>query len=225
MIRQSSLKRVDDSAVDSLRSELRTALLTLLALAGLLAPLVAEAGDALRGTGDLAIVIERAGGTVQIVDTSGNQSLGRVDGPRRSVARLGGVSRATARYAFVFGRDGGLSKVDLLTASLVARIVQAGNSIGGAISQDGRLVAVSNYEPGGVKVFDADDAGAGRRHPGRVRAGPAVQGDRPGRCARPALRVQPVGCRRDLDRRLRASRATPRDRAASRTSASTPTTR
>jgi len=33
--------------------------------------------------------------------------------------------------------------------------VQAGNSIGGAISQDGRLVAVSNYTPGGVKVFDA----------------------------------------------------------------------
>ena len=154
MIRQSSLKRVDDSAVDSLRSEIRTALLTLLALAGLLAPLVAEAGDTLRGTGDLAIVIERAGGSVQILDTSSNQSIGRVDG-------LGDLSHASAvysrdgRYAFVFGRDGGLSKVDLLTASLAARTVQAGNSIGGAISQDGRLVAVSNYTPGGVKVFDA----------------------------------------------------------------------
>ena len=34
-------------------------------------------------------------------------------------------------------------------------MVQGGNSIGGAISQDGRLVAVSNYEPGGVRVFDA----------------------------------------------------------------------
>ncbi len=33
--------------------------------------------------------------------------------------------------------------------------MQAGNSIGGAISDDGTLVAVSNYEPGGVKVFDA----------------------------------------------------------------------
>jgi len=33
--------------------------------------------------------------------------------------------------------------------------MQAGNSVGGAISQDGRLVAVSNYTPGGVKVFDA----------------------------------------------------------------------
>ncbi|HSG95175.1 MAG TPA: cytochrome D1 domain-containing protein, partial [Afifellaceae bacterium] len=43
-----------------------------------------------------------------------------------------------------------------LTASIVKRIVQAGNSIGGAISDDGELVAVSNYEPGGVRVFDAD---------------------------------------------------------------------
>ena len=55
----------------------------------------------------------------------------------------------------MFGRDGGLSKVDLLGRTLTARVVQAGNSIGGAVSQDGRLVAVSNYEPGGVRVFDA----------------------------------------------------------------------
>ena len=34
--------------------------------------------------------------------------------------------------------------------------MQAGNSIGGAISQDGRLIAVANYAPGGVKVFSAD---------------------------------------------------------------------
>jgi protein NirF len=34
-------------------------------------------------------------------------------------------------------------------------VVQAGNSIGGAISRDGRLIAVANYEPGGVKLFDA----------------------------------------------------------------------
>jgi protein NirF len=59
------------------------------------------------------------------------------------------------RYAYVFGRDGGLSKIDLLAMRVEKRIVQAGNAIGGAISQDGRLIAVSNYEPGGVRVFDA----------------------------------------------------------------------
>jgi len=60
------------------------------------------------------------------------------------------------RFAYVFARDGGLSKVDLIQRKVVARTVQAGNSIGGAISDDGKLIAVSNYEPGGVKVFDAD---------------------------------------------------------------------
>jgi protein NirF len=34
-------------------------------------------------------------------------------------------------------------------------VIQAGNSIGGAISQDGKLLAAQNYVPGGVKIFDA----------------------------------------------------------------------
>jgi protein NirF len=62
-----------------------------------------------------------------------------------------------ARYAFIFGRDGGLTKLDLLTGKIVKRILQSGNAIGGAISQDGSLVAVSNYVPGGVKVFSSKD--------------------------------------------------------------------
>ena len=108
-----------------------------------------------RGTGDLGLFIERASSSAQIIETSTNTSIGRVN-------ELGDLSHASvvysrdARFAYVFGRDGGLSKVDILTAEISARILQSGNSIGGAISQDGRLVAVSNYEPGGVKVFDAD---------------------------------------------------------------------
>ena len=109
-----------------------------------------------RGTGDLGIVIERARGTAALVDTTARTRIGEVDG-------LGDLSHASAvfsrdaRYAYVFGRDGGLSKIDLLAGRLNKRIVQAGNSIGGAISQDGRLIAVSNYEPGGVRIFAAAD--------------------------------------------------------------------
>ena len=123
----------------------------LLGLTALL-PLVAGAE---RGTGDLGIVVERATGSLQLIESSGNTALGRIEG-------LGDLSHASAvfsrdgRFAYVFGRDGALSKVDLISAKLVKRVQQAGNSIGGAISQDGRLVAVSNYEPGGVRVFDAD---------------------------------------------------------------------
>lgn len=109
----------------------------------------------LRGTGDLGVVIERAAGSVLIVDTSRRSTLAQVPG-------LGDLSHASvnfsrdARYAYVFGRDGGLTKVDLLTSRIVKRVMQSGNSIGGAISQDGKLVAVANYTPGGVKFFDAD---------------------------------------------------------------------
>jgi len=108
----------------------------------------------LRGSGDLGIVIERASGSVQVIETSTRSRLARIEG-------LGDLSHASvvysrdARFAYVFGRDGGLTKIDLLAARIVRRVVQAGNAIGGAISQDGRLIAVSNYQPGGVKVFDA----------------------------------------------------------------------
>lgn len=108
----------------------------------------------LRGTGDLGLVVERTTGTVLVVETTHRTQLASVTG-------LGDLSHASAvysrdgRYAYVFGRDGGLTKVDLLRARVNKRVVQAGNSIGGAISQDGTLVAVANYEPGGIKVFDA----------------------------------------------------------------------
>ncbi|WP_300255106.1 cytochrome D1 domain-containing protein [Bradyrhizobium sp.] len=119
----------------------------------LLMPALVRA-DELRGTGNLGLIIERATGSALIVDTSARKTIGRVEG-------LGDLSHASVvfspdqRYAYVFGRDGGLTKVDMLTNAIAKRIVQAGNSIGGAISDDGALIAVSNYEPGGVRVFDA----------------------------------------------------------------------
>ncbi len=132
-----------------------------LAAAALVAALSAFAGvslhaqvQPLRGTGDLGIVIERAVGRVQIVDTTARASLATIGG-------LGDLSHASVvfsrdgRYAYVFGRDGGLTKVDVLGQRIERRVLQAGNSIGGAISQDGRVVAAQNYVPGGVKLFDA----------------------------------------------------------------------
>jgi len=125
-----------------------------LAVAALSLAIAACAAPPLRGTGDLGLVVERASGRVMLIETSGRSSLGRIEG-------LGDLSHASAvfsrdgRYAYVFGRDGGLTKVDLLRARIEHRVIQAGNSIGGAISQDGRVVAVANYTPGGVRLFDA----------------------------------------------------------------------
>ncbi|NFV79574.1 cytochrome D1 domain-containing protein [Magnetospirillum aberrantis] len=126
-----------------------------LAVVAALVALSACAEAPMRATGDLGLVVERADGALQLVETSHNTRLSRVSG-------LGDLSHASVvysrdeRYAFVFGRDGGLSKVDMLSGRVVGRVMQSGNSIGGAISQDGRLVAVANYTPGGVRVFDTD---------------------------------------------------------------------
>lgn len=135
-------------------SALRSLLSNLAGIALLLMACATQA-DNLRGTGDLGIVVERAKGSLQLVDTTHKSILQRIEG-------LGDLSHASAvfsrdaRYAYVFGRDGGLSKVDLLTGRIVKRVIQSGNSIGGAISQDGRYIAAANYTPGGVKIFDAE---------------------------------------------------------------------
>ena len=132
----------------------RSLLVALGAAPLLLSGCAALGGVELEGSGDLGVVVERASGKLAIVNTSRRELLAEVGG-------LGDLSHASVvfsrdgRHAYVFGRDGGLSKVDLLQRRLVARVMQAGNSIGGAISADGQLVAAQNYQPGGVKVFDA----------------------------------------------------------------------
>ncbi len=102
----------------------------------------------------MGVIIERATGSVQIIDTSDKSPISSIDS-------LGDLSHASIvfsrdeRFAYVFARDGGLSKIDILKNKIDKRIIQSGNSIGGAISQDGSLIAVSNYSPGGVKVFNS----------------------------------------------------------------------
>ena len=66
-----------------------------------------------RGTGDLGVIIQRANSSVLVVDTSKHETIFKVDG-------VGDLSHASivfsrdARYAYVFARDGGLSKIDIL---------------------------------------------------------------------------------------------------------------
>ena len=133
---------------------------------------MAARGDelaSLRGTGDLGVVIERATGSVLIIETTNHSIIARIEG-------LGDFSHASIvfsrdqRFAYVFGRDGGLSKIDILKQKLVNRIIQSGNSIGGAISDDGRLIAVSNYKPGGVRIFDATTLAPAANIPARSSA-------------------------------------------------------
>ncbi len=121
---------------------------------GLLFALNVHADD-LRATGDLGLVIERESNSALIINTTQPSRIAKIQG-------LGDLSHASVvfsrdeRFAYVFGRDGGLSNIDLLEDEITARIIQGGNSIGGAISQDGKIIAVSNYQPAGVKLFSAN---------------------------------------------------------------------
>ena len=54
--------------------------------------LLSAPAAAARGTGDLGVLIERASGSLQIVETSTNTSLGRVTG-------LGDLSHASEVYS------------------------------------------------------------------------------------------------------------------------------
>src|SRR5512147_3286311 len=100
-------------AMDSPMSADWLASLAVAALALVATPALACPDAPPRGTGDLGLVVERAIGRLQLIETTGNTALD-------SIAGLGGLSHASmvysrdGRYAYVFGRDGGLTKVDLL---------------------------------------------------------------------------------------------------------------
>lgn len=107
-------------------------------------------------TGDLGVIIERNAGSVVIINTTHHSVVNRVE-------NLGNLSHATgvysrdARYFYTFQRDGWINKIELLTGKVVAQKKAGDNAIGGAISQDGRFIAISNYKPGDIKILSSDD--------------------------------------------------------------------
>jgi len=80
-----------------------------LVLALFVAASTAAVAADLRGTADLGIVVERAAGSVQVIETTGNSALARVEDPG-DLSHASAVFSRDGRYAYVFGRDGGLSK-------------------------------------------------------------------------------------------------------------------
>lgn len=130
----------------------RLVLLLSLALAFNAVP-AAKAGQ--WGTGALMVIVEREHGSVVVVDSLRHEVLGRI-------SDLGILHHASVsfsqdgRYAYLVSRDGWLNKLDLLTLECKARIKAGESSIGLAVTQDGRHIAVSSYKPPEVKILDAE---------------------------------------------------------------------
>ena len=69
---------------------IRNALISLVFV--FITPALTQATE-LRGTGDLGLVIERASGSIQIIETTGNSSLGELAFYQKSGFRITGVKR------------------------------------------------------------------------------------------------------------------------------------
>lgn len=122
------------------------------------------------GTSALMVVVERERGAVAVFDSIGHELIGRVEG-------LGNLRHASmvfsrdARFAYVIGRDGTLSKVDLIKMRLDKQAKAGANSIGIAVSRDNRYLMVCNYEPGSVVIMDSGTLKIIKEIPAVIREG------------------------------------------------------
>lgn len=128
--------------------------LTALFIALSLAASPVFAGD--WGTAALMVIVERESGSVVVVDSAQDHKiLGRVGG--LGVLHHAAISFSRdARYAYVVSRDGLLSKIDLVNLTLSAQVKVGESSIGLAVSQDNKTIAVSNYKPGSIVIVAND---------------------------------------------------------------------
>jgi protein NirF len=107
------------------------------------------------GTAALMVVVEREKGSVAVIDSINHELLGRVEG-LGNLRHGSMVFSRDARYAYVIGREGNLSKVDLIELRVAATAKTGENAIGVAISRDNKYIMVCNYQPGSVVILDSD---------------------------------------------------------------------
>lgn len=107
------------------------------------------------GTAALMVIVEREKGNVVVVDSVNHELLGRVEG-LGNLRHGSMVFSRDGRYAYVIGRDGNLSKVDLIELKLSATARTGENAIGVAISRDNKYIMVCNYQPGSVVILDSN---------------------------------------------------------------------
>ncbi len=105
--------------------------------------------------GTRVFVIERDTGSVAVIDYRTQKFVKRI--------RVGGdlkhasmVFEPGLRYGFIATRSGDLLRLDVQRLVAAGSVATSKNSIGLAISQDGRTIAVSEYSPGGITLVDTE---------------------------------------------------------------------
>ncbi|HQX08498.1 MAG TPA: cytochrome D1 domain-containing protein, partial [Zoogloea sp.] len=76
--------------------------------------------------------------------------------PSRYALHGGPKFSPDGRYVYFASRDGWISKFDIWNLQVVSEVRAGINTRNAAVSADGRYVAVANYLPGSLVLFDAD---------------------------------------------------------------------
>ena len=107
------------------------------------------------GIGSRVFVIERSAGSVAVVDYRKGELVKKIEvGGDLHHASM--VFDADLRYGYIAVRSGHLIRVDLQTLEKAGSLQTSESSIGLAISRDGKVIAVSEYKPGGVTLVDVE---------------------------------------------------------------------
>ncbi|RTL28474.1 MAG: cytochrome C oxidase Cbb3 [Rhodocyclaceae bacterium] len=103
---------------------------------------------------NLFIVVEAGDHHVSVLDGDRMERIFRF--PSRYALHGGPKFTPDGRYVFFASRDGWVSKFDIWNLKVVAEVRAGLNTRNAAVSSDGRYVAVANYLPGNLAIFDAD---------------------------------------------------------------------
>lgn len=102
----------------------------------------------------LMVIVEKDAENLLFIDGSTHQKIGRVLGvgyqPHTS------VFSSDLTYMYIISRDGWILKIDVRTLETVNFKRVGENSRGTALSDDGKYLAIGNYEPHNVVILDAD---------------------------------------------------------------------
>ncbi len=101
---------------------------------------------------NLMVIVEKDAEKLLFMDGSTNEEIGRIHNigyqPHTS------VYSPDAEYMYIIARDGWLTKINLETLEPIKSIKVGINSRGTALTDDGKYLAIGNYEPGDVVIVD-----------------------------------------------------------------------
>jgi DNA-binding beta-propeller fold protein YncE len=103
---------------------------------------------------NLLVVVESGDSNISILDGDRLEPIFRF--PTRGALSGGPEFSPDGRFAYFTSRGGWISKFDLRNLALAAEVRVGIESRNAAVSADGRLVAVANYQPRNIVILDAD---------------------------------------------------------------------